>query len=275
MARPGKSAELTVSEVKEDGYILRDDKDNVAFLPLREGKGLEPGARVEVFIYQDSKKNWLASTRIPPLQLGRIAALKAVSSTGIGAFMDWGLDKDLFVPKAEQREEIKVGQTCLTGLYWDEKSKRLAGSTKLGRFVHNDKVKLKERQEVQLLVWYPSDLGYNVIINQQYRGLLHFSDIHKRIREGDAIRGYVKKVREDGKIDVILQPEGYGKIEENAARILALLREAGGYLPVNDKSRPEEIRRIFEMSKKTFKKAIGSLYKQRHIRIEEEGIRLL
>ncbi len=275
MARPGKSAELTVSEVKDDGYILRDDKDNVAFLPLREGKGLEPGARVEVFIYQDSKKNWLASTRIPPLQLGRIAALKAVSSTGIGAFMDWGLDKDLFVPKAEQREEIKVGQTCLTGLYWDEKSKRLAGSTKLGRFVHNDKVKLKERQEVQLLVWYPSDLGYNVIINQQYRGLLHFSDIHKRIREGDAIRGYVKKVREDGKIDVILQPEGYGKIEENAARILALLREAGGYLPVNDKSRPEEIRRIFEMSKKTFKKAIGSLYKQRHIRIEEEGIRLL
>ncbi len=275
MASPGKSAELTVIEVKEDGYLLQDENENVAFLPLREAKGLEPGARIEVFIYQDSKKNWLASTRIPPLQLGQIAPLKAVSSSEIGAFMDWGLDKDLFVPKAEQREEIKVGQICLVGLYRDEKSNRLAGSTKLGRFVHNDKVKLKERQEVQLLIWYPSDLGYNVIVNQQYRGLLHFSDIHKRVKEGDALRGYVKKVREDGKIDVILQPEGYGKIEENASRILKLLNEAGGYLPVNDKSRPEEIKRIFEMSKKTFKKAIGSLYKQRRIRIEEEGIRLL
>jgi len=275
MISPGKSAELEISEVKNDGYLLRDDNDNVAFLPLQEAKGLKPGARLKVFIYQDSKKNWLASTRIPPLQLGRIAALKAVSSTEIGAFMDWGLDKDLFVPKAEQREEIKAGRTYLVGLYLDEKSNRLAGSTKLGRFVHKDKMRLKERQEVQLLIWYPSDMGYNVIINQQYRGLLHFSDIHKRIREGDAIRGYIKKVREDGKVDVILQPEGYGKIEENAARILSLLNEAGGYLPINDKSHPEEIKSIFEMSKKTFKKAIGSLYKQRHIRIEEEGIRLL
>lgn len=275
MISPGKSAELEISEVKNDGYLLRDDNDNVAFLPLQEAKGLKPGARLKVFIYQDSKKNWLASTRIPPLQLGRIAALKAVSSTEIGAFMDWGLDKDLFVPKAEQREEIKAGRTYLVGLYLDEKSNRLAGSTKLGRFVHKDKMRLKERQEVQLLIWYPSDMGYNVIINQQYRGLLHFSDIHKRIREGDAIRGYIKKVREDGKVDVILQPEGYGKIEENASRILSLLNEAGGYLPINDKSHPEEIKSIFEMSKKTFKKAIGSLYKQRHIRIEEEGIRLL
>ncbi len=275
MAKPGKKAKMTVRKASAEGWILEDQQSNVALLPAREAGEIKEGEEVEVFVYQDNNKNWLASRKMPYLQLGEIAPLKVVSSSGIGAFLDWGLPKDLFLPKAEQREEVIPGRKYAVALYWDERSGRLAASTRLEKFLRNDKLTVKEKDEVELIVWYASDMGYNVVINQRHRGLLHFSDVHKRIKSGDRLKGYIKKIREGGKVDVILQPEGYEKIEDSALQVLKILEEAGGTLPVGDKSDPEEIKRIFGMSKKTFKKAIGSLYKQKRISIEPDSIRLM
>ena len=169
---------------------------------------------------------------------------------------------------------MQPGEKHLVYLYLDDRTDRLAASAHIHRFLRNDDLTVEEDEEVDLVVWDKTDLGYNVVVNHRHKGLVYFNEVFTDIRKGDELRGFVKQIREDGKLDIALQRQGYQNIEPNAEKILTMLRDAGGFLPFTDKSGPEEIAAQFEMSKKTFKKALGSLYKQRLVRLEENGVHL-
>jgi predicted RNA-binding protein (virulence factor B family) len=190
--------------------------------------------------------------------------------------MDWGLEKHLFVPYIEQANKMKVGERYLVFCYLDEETNRLVASSKVHHFVDNSILTVEPFEEVDVLISNPSDLGFNAIVNDIHLGLLFENDIHQKLRVGDRLRGFVKKIREDNKIDLSLQRPGYRSIEPNADKVLEVLKETDGFLPLHDKSDPEMINKLLKMSKKAFKKAIGTLYKNRQITIENgEGIRLI
>jgi hypothetical protein len=188
--------------------------------------------------------------------------------------MDWGINKDLFVPYSEQSNRMMPGRKNLVYLYIDRESGRLTGTTKIERYLTETPITVSEREEVDIIIWNKSDLGRNVIINQTHEGLIYQDDIFQNLRYGEKHKGYIKQIRPDNKIDVTLRPFGYQKVEPNADQIYELLQKSGGYLDLHDKSDPNEIRARLEMSKKTFKKAIGKLYKNDVIRIEDDGIYL-
>lgn len=236
---------------------------------------LRVGDEIDVFVYNDSKERPVATTIIPPVQRDEFACLQAVAVSDAGAFLDWGLEKDLFVPFREQSRPMQVGRWYVVFVYLDEETNRLVASNRVNRFLSSDVQDLLEGDEVQLLAYETTDLGLNVIINNRYRGLIYHNEIFRTVRPGDSLVGYVKRIRDDNRVDVSLQRPGFENVEPNARRILAELRAEGGFLPLTDSSAPEEIYKTLEMSKKTFKKAIGTLYKERKIVIEENGIRLV
>jgi len=231
---------------------------------------------INVFVYTDSEDRIIATTLLPHIERDEFGVLNVVSVTSIGAFMDWGLEKDLLVPHREQAEPMEVGRSYPVYMYYDQTTDRLVGSTRINKFLEEGTMPdLDKGDEVSLLVYERTDLGHNAVVNNRYRGLLYASETFRQLRPGDQLRGYVKHIRDDFRIDLSLQKPGYEKIEPNAQLILDKLHEAGGFLPLSDKSDPQVIYRTLEMSKKTFKQAIGTLYRERKIVIDEKGISLV
>jgi predicted RNA-binding protein (virulence factor B family) len=233
------------------------------------------GDELEVFIYLDSEDRLIATTEMPEATVGEFAFLKAVEVGKIGAFIDWGLPKDLLVPFREQKAKIEKGKSYVVYVYLDDESGRIAASSKIEKYLDNLPPDYEEGQEVDLMIFDQSDIGYKAIINNAHSGMLYANEVFRNLRRGDKLKGYVKKVREDDKIDLILEKPGYEKVDAISQSILDKLKKANGFLDVTDKSPADEISNRFGISKKSFKKAIGALYKQRVIDIEAEGIRLV
>ena len=230
---------------------------------------------INVFVYTDSEDRIIATTLLPLLERDEFGVLKVVSVTGIGAFMAWGLEKDLLVPHREQAQPMEVGRSYPVFLYYDQTTDRLVGSSRINRFLEEGSMPdLDKGDEVALLVYERTDLGHNAVVNNRYRGLLYASETFRVLHPGDQLRGYVKHIRDDFRIDLSLQKQGYESTEPNVQLIMDKLEQAGGFLPLTDHSDPQVIYRTLEMSKKAFKKAIGSLYRERKILIQETGIRL-
>jgi predicted RNA-binding protein (virulence factor B family) len=273
----GDYNKLTILRDTEPGLFLGDDEDQEVLLPNRYVPDeFEIDDTIEVFVYLDNEERLVAVTDQPYIKKGEFALLRCNSVSEIGAFLDWGLVKELFCPFREQAFPMKAGGWYLVYCYLDEKSERLVASSKTNRFLDNKELTVQAFDEVDLIVSHPSDLGMNVIINKTHLGLIFNQDLYKDISVGDKLKGIVKKVRPGNKIDITLEKIGYRNIEPNAKSILELLENnEKGYLNLTDKSSPEVIKSTVQMSKKSFKKAVGTLYKQRRIRIEHDGIYLI
>ncbi|EDM44068.1 hypothetical protein SCB49_10772 [unidentified eubacterium SCB49] len=276
MIKIGEYNTLTILRETEPGLYLGDEEENVVLLPHRyKPESFEIGDEIEVFVYLDYEERPVATNLTPYVHLNDFGYLHCSDVNQYGAFMDWGLQKQLFVPFKEQARPMKVGNWYIVYLYLDEQTERLVGSSKTNKYLSNDAVVLEKFQEVNLLVTHITELGANVIIEGKHAGLIHNDDIFEDIRTGDRIKGYVKKVREDKKVDVVLQAPGYRSIEPNANFILDELKAAGGFLPLHDKSDPITIKNEMGMSKKSFKKAIGTLYREKQIVIKPDGIAIV
>lgn len=279
----GEYNTLTALRFKEQGcYLGREDQvgqdSGGVLLPNQYvPDGLSIGDALEVFIYHDSEDRLIATTLKPATFLHNFAPLKVKDITSVGVFMDWGLPKNLFVPFAEQGStEMIVGQTYVIFVYIDAETSRLVGSANVEGIIDNEEITIKEDEEVDLLVYRESPLGYMAIINHQNVGLIYKSTTFQPLHRGLQLKGFVKKIREDNKIDLVVHKQGHLAMETNASHVLELLKESEGqFLAYTDKSDPEAIRERFHMSKKTFKKAIGNLYKQRIIRLENDGFHLV
>ena len=275
MVKVGEYNLLPVQRFTEFGVYLDDGKEGLLlpkrFVPART----KTGDTLTVFVYHDSEDRLIATTQKPKAIVGEIALLEAVSVTNPGAFLDWGLMKDLFVPRSKQLTGMRVGGEYLVKLYIDEQTGRVAATEKLEPLLSNDPLTVKERDIVRLIVYRRTDIGYVVIINNLHTGVLHYNEIYRDIKEGDSMEGFIKTIRPDNKIDVAAGKPGYQRVEDETAKILRLLKDNNGYLPYYDKSSPEEIYSFFGMSKKTFKMTTGSLYKQKKIVFTETGIKLL
>ncbi len=228
-----------------------------------------------MFCYLDHEERPIATTLRPFIKRNSFAYLRVAEVNEIGAFMDWGLEKHLLVPYREQGTKLEAGKWEVVHCYLDEKSFRLVGSTRLSKFLDNESVELTPNEEVGLLVYRRSELGWAVVVNDRHRGMVFHSDVFTKISVGDTLKGYVKQVRPDKKLDIVLQPMGLKALEPAAEQIYQRLRDEGGFLRLSDASSPEEIRAWFPMSKKTFKKAVGTLYKARKIELSDEGIRMV
>jgi len=273
----GKTNQLKVSKLTEQGYLLEDEESKDILLPNNDVTNkLEIADTIEVFVYKDSNDRLTATTLKPTIQLEQFAYLQVKDVNKTGAFMDWGISKDLLVPYAEQTVKMSKGEWHLVFMLLDEETNRLIGSCKENEFVFFDEIDIKEGDEVDLLLYSRTDLGFNAIVNNLYKGLIFNSNIHKDIKSGDRIKGYVKLVRDDGKIDLLLEPLGYKKsIDTTTETILHKLKENDGCIFLTDKSTPEEIKQQFGLSKKAFKRGLGSLYKQKSITILEDCIKLV
>lgn len=236
----------------------------------------EIGEELIVFVYLDHEERPVATTLEPYILLNEFALLRVNYVNQVGAFLDWGMEKDILVPYKEQARPMEKGKRYLVYLYMDEKTNRLVASSKTNQFLKNDNLTIENGEEVDLIVSHITELGINVIINEKHKGLLYKDEVYDdAIRTGDRLRGFIKNIRPDNKIDVSLQIQGYLNIEPNAEIILSELRASRGFLRLNDNSHPEDIKTVLKMSKKTFKKAIGSLYKDKLIEIKEDGIYLV
>lgn len=275
MVQVGQYNDLTVRREVSIGVYLDGSEDGI-LLPKRfVPPGVKAGDTIRVFIYHDSENRLIATTQKPFAVVGEIAMLEAVSSTQQGAFLDWGLMKDLFVPRSKQLMGMRKGGRYLVLLYIDEQTGRIAATEKFDWYLQNDELTVKEMELVKLMAYRRTDLGYVMIINDRHTGLLHFNEIYRNIEVGDVNQGYVKKIYEDNRIDVVLGRPGYQRVEDETGKILRLLEENNDYLPYHDKSDPEEIYEFFGMSKKTFKMAVGKLYKEKKIELTKTGIKKL
>lgn len=273
----GEINKLTVARTTDNGSYLEDNEGNEVLLPnayVTDDLNIED--EIEVFIYKDSEDRIVATTLKPYVQLEQFAFLQVKEVNQYGAFLDWGLPKDLMVPFAKQNKKMEEGKSYLIFLLKDEQTDRLVGSAKVNEYVYFEDIDVKQGDEVDLLLYKSTDLGMNAIINNMYKGLIFTSDIHKNIKAGDKIKGYVKQVREDGKIDIQLEPIGYeNSIDKNSNIILSAIKENNGFLELTDKSNPEDIKSKLCLSKKAFKKGLGNLYKQKLVELGEDGIKLL
>lgn len=234
------------------------------------------GEELTVFVYLDHEERPVATTLEPYILLNEFALLRVNYVNQVGAFMDWGMEKDILVPFKEQARPMEKGKRYLVYLYMDERTNRLVASSKTNQFLSNENLTVQRGEEVDLIVSHITEMGINVIINEQHKGLLYKDEVYDdSIRTGDRMRGYIKNIRPDHKIDVSLERIGYERIEPNAEKILNELRASRGFLRLNDNSHPEDIKTVLQMSKKTFKKAIGALYKDKLIEIKEDGIHLI
>ncbi len=271
----GQYNTLKVSRKVDFGFYLDDGGEGI-LLPKRFApRTLRIGDELNVFVYHDSDNRLIATTQKAKACVGEIAKMKVVSVTGLGAFLDWGLMKDLFVPKSKQLGGMREGAEYLVKLYIDEQTGRVAATEKIEALLSNDELTVKEKDIVDLIVYRQSELGYVMIINNRHTGILHSNEIYTTLHIGDKLQGFIKTIRPDNKIDVVLGKPGFQKVEDEAGKILRLLEENNGYLPYHDKSDPQEIYDFFGMSKKTFKMTTGNLYKQKKIAFTKTGIQLL
>ncbi|MGB5226646.1 MAG: S1-like domain-containing RNA-binding protein [Eudoraea sp.] len=255
------------------GLFLGDDDVDDLLLPLKYiPDAFNIGDDISVFCYLDHEERPIATTLKPLIKRNTFGWLRVAEVNEFGAFLDWGLEKHLLVPFREQQIKMIAGEWYVVFCYLDEKTFRLVASSRLNKFAKNEDILLSPNDEVDLLVSRQSELGWDVIINNKYQGLVFKSEVFRPMQVGATLKGYVKKIREDNKIDVVLKPIGHLGLEPAAKQIFEQLELADGYIPLHDKSAPEEIREMFQMSKKTFKKAIGALYRDRKIDIKEDGI---
>ena len=277
MIHIGDYNKLIILRDTEPGLFLGDSEDQEVLLPNRYvPENFEIGEQIDVFVYLDNEERLVAVTDHPYIKKGEFALLRCNSVNDIGAFLDWGLVKELFCPFREQAFPMKIGGWYLVFCYLDETSDRLVASSKTNRFLDNKELSVEAFDEVDLIVSHPSDLGMNVIVNKMHLGLIFNQDLFKDISVGDKLKGIVKKIRPGNKLDITLDKIGYRNIEPNAQLILeCLLNDKNGFIKLTDKSSPEAIKSMLQMSKKSFKKAVGTLYKQRRIRIELDGIYLI
>ncbi len=281
MTRVGEYNTLKVKKELDFGLILDDGRDGI-LLPKRfVPRGARIGDDLTVFLYHDGEDRLIATTQHPKGILGDVVKLQVVSVTPQGAFLDWGLMKDLFVPKSKQLSGMRLGGDYMVKIYLDEHTGRLAATEKIEPFLNNENLTVKEKDTVELTVLRRTDIGYVVIINNRHTGVLHFNEIFREIAVGDRFEGFIKNITPAEKspsgetqIDVVAGKSGYERTEDAAAKILRLLKENKGHLPYHDKSDPEIIYSVFGMSKKTFKMTIGRLYKEKKIVITEKGIEL-
>ena len=258
------------------GVYLDGEELGEILLPRRYLKaGCSPGATVDVFVFLDSEDRLVAVTDRPKAMVGDVAMLKVVSVTGIGAFLDWGLPKDLLVPFREQSQKMQEGKSYVVCVYLDETSNRIAASSRLDAHIEKRPMRFKDGQEVKLLICQDTDLGYKALINGTHLGLLFKNEVLGSVTIGSRVPGFIKAVRTDGKIDLSMQKEGMVKVDDVTEMVLDYLKRFNGFMAMNEKSSPQAIYELFGTSKKTYKRAIGALYKKRLIAIEEGGIRLV
>lgn len=271
----GKFNTLEVVKRVDFGLYLDGGEEGEILLPARYvPEGCCPGDVLKVFIYLDNEERLVATTLTPLAQVGQFAFLEVAWVNQYGAFLNWGLMKDLFVPFSEQKMKMQVGKKYLVHVHLDEESFRIVASAKVERYLSKEKAPYTPGQEVDILVWQKTDLGFKAIIAHAYAGLLYESEIYRPLHAGMALKAYVKQVRDDGKIDLTLQKPGHAGVEDFATTLLEHIRANGGRTPLNDKIPADEIYAIFGVSKKVFKKAVGDLYKKRLIVLSEDGIRL-
>jgi uncharacterized protein len=274
MVRMGEYNLLKVIKVKDMGVFMDNGEEGILMPKRFVPPGTRVGDELNVFLYHDGEGRPIATTQTPLGVLGDIVKLKAVSVTPQGAFLDWGLMKDLFIPKSGMISFMRPMGEYLVKIVMDEQTGRVAATEKLERFLSNEILTVKEKEEVNLLVYRQTEIGFEVIINNQHKGMLHSNEIYRPIQIGDHFPGFIKNILHENKIDVAAGKPGYQRVENEAEKILRLLNENNGYLPYHDKSSPEEIYEFFHISKKTFKMTTGNLYKQKKILFTETGIKL-
>lgn len=275
MVQSGAYYTLEVVKKVDFGIYLDGGDEQEILMPKRfVPDGTEEGDEIEAFIYHDNEGRLIATTQKPYGQVGDVVMLLVKDKTNQGAFMDWGLMKDIFMPLSQQKSPIRSGGKYLVYIYRDERTGRVAATEHIGRYLDNDILSVNEGDEVDLTVWRKTEIGYAVVINGKHTGLLHDNEVFKELNIGDKEKGFIKTIHEDNKITVSLGSKGYKRIEGEAGKVLELLEDNNGYLPYHDKSNPEEIYEFFGMSKKAFKMAIGSLYKQELITLTQTGIKL-
>ncbi len=277
MIEIGKINTLKINKEVDFGlYLDAGSEIDEILLPIRYvPKDAVVDDYIDVFIYLDSEDRIIATTETPKAEVGQFAYLKVVDTNNVGAFLDWGLMKDLLVPFSQQRTEMQEGLSYLVYVYLDEETDRIVASSKIEYFLDNVPSEYEEGQEVDLIIGHESDLGIKVIVNEMHTGLIYHNEIFQPLKPGEHVKGFVKKIREDDKLDIALQKQGYEHVEGIAGEILRKLESAGGFLEANDKSTPESIKHMFGVSKKVFKKAIGGLYREKLITMEKTGIRLV
>ena len=275
MIQLGRMTSLPIIKIDEKGAWLDADDLGHVFVPQSQlPEAINEGSTLAVFPYLDGDSELVISADKPLAQVGEFAGLKVISASRIGAFLDWGLKKDLFVPANEQAKPMQTGHTYVVYVYLDRESRPTATS-RLDHYLSIEMPRYEPWEEVDLLICEQTDLGYKVIVNKKFWGLIFYNEIFTTIKIGQRTKGYIKKIHEDGKLDVTLNKPGLARKDEAGEKILARLQKQGGFLPVGDKSSPELIYSQFSMSKGTFKKAIGGLFKQGLITIEDGGIRLV
>lgn len=271
--RLGHKNKLKIIRFTDHGAILGGGEGIEILMPKKyTRKEQHAGDEVEVFVYLDSSERPVATTETPIAEVGQFAYLKVAWTNRYGAFMNWGLTKDLFVPFREQRHHFMKDKSYIVYIYIDDRTGRIVGTSKIDRNLNEQVSGLTKGDEVELLVWKKTELGYKVIVNDRFEGLVYCDQVFEPINIGDRRAGYVSQIRPDGKLDISLQREGRPLIEDFTTKLLSALKEAGGFLPYSDNSTPEEIKNRFHVSKKTFKRALGALYKQRLVTLAGDGI---
>ncbi|MFK7050224.1 MULTISPECIES: S1 RNA-binding domain-containing protein [Flavobacterium] len=275
MIEIGKYNTLKILRSTAVGLYLTDGEKDVLLPNKYVPKQYEIEEEIEVFVYLDHEERPVATTLEPYIFLNEFSLLRVSYVNKFGAFMNWGLEKDLFVPFKEQARPMEEGKRYLVYMYLDQQTNRLVGSSRLNQFLNNQDMNLENGEEVDLIISHISDTGINVIINEKHKGLIYKNEIFEDLRTGDRIVGYIKNIRPDGKIDVSRHPLGFERIDASAQKIIDELKAGRGVLKLHDNSSPDDIKTILQMSKKTFKKAIGILYKQKMIELKPDGIYLL
>ncbi|MDP1746041.1 MAG: S1-like domain-containing RNA-binding protein [Bacteroidota bacterium] len=275
MINVGAYNELEVVKQLDFGIYLKDGDTEILMPTKWVPQDTKIGDKLNVFVFRDSDDRLIATTVEPYATANTFAFLEAKQVNQVGAFLDWGMDKDLLVPFREQSQRLEPGRSYVVFVYVDEETNRLTASTKLNRYIENTNIELRDGDIVDLLIYSETDLGFNAIINNRYSGLIYKNEIYEAIRVGDKIKGYVKHVREDNKIDLSLQKSGFELVDDVKWRILNMMKQNEGFLALTDNSSPEEIKAKFQISKKAFKKAVGALYRERLVKITDKGIELL
>lgn len=272
----GKMNKLTVVKMVDFGLYLDGDERGEILLPQNAvPENVEVGDELDVFIYFDSEDRIIATTQEPFAMVGEFALLRCIDVSAVGAFLDWGLYKNVLVPFREQKMKMQVGRSYLVFLYVDEESDRIVASAKIDRFLDNEMPFFEPGDEVDIIVGDLTDIGYKAIVNNAFWGVIYLNEVFEPLNKGEKMKAYVKKVREDDKIDLSIHRYGYRKVEDSLQKILDKIEQEGGEIQLSDKSSPEEIYDVFGISKKTFKQAIGALYKQRLIDISKDSIKRL
>ncbi|MDO9043318.1 MAG: S1-like domain-containing RNA-binding protein [Desulfocapsaceae bacterium] len=276
MAQIGRINKLTVKSTRDYGVHLDGGESGDILLPGREVLGMcQVGDAIEVFVYVDREDRLRATTQWPKVTVGQFARLPVVSNSDSGTYLDWGLELDLFVPQSEQKQRMREGRSYVVFVFLDVKTNRITASSRLDKFLSQQPPDYEEGEEVDLIIYEKTDLGYRVVVNLAHEGMLYENEVFQKLTLGQELKGYIRKIREDLKIDLLLQRPGYQGVDAVSQSILTTIEEHGGRITVTDKSQPEEIYSLFGVSKKTFKKAIGALYKKRLILIDASGIELI